>query len=96
MGAVDRGPPHRCGLRLLLRGRGNVRRRRDLLRKWPDSNLAGMVGMFYGFPIGAAVGAIVGIGLAYLVARRWLTFVPTAAIPFRIRPTTGRDGTGTV
>jgi hypothetical protein len=39
--------------------------------KWPDSNLAGMVGIFYGFPIGAAAGAVIGIALAYLVARRW-------------------------
>jgi hypothetical protein len=38
--------------------------------KWPDSNLAGMLGIFYGFPIGAAVGAVVGIALAYRVVRR--------------------------
>jgi hypothetical protein len=29
--------------------------------RWPDGNLAGLVGIFYGFPIGFAVGILGGL-----------------------------------
>ncbi len=33
--------------------------------RWPDSNLAGLVGIFYGFPIGLAVGVLAGLAFQF-------------------------------